>query len=857
MRKTTNNRVQSAVIQRTAKMAAQIKTSIGKRLKRLHRPYRSSCEYIHPEDYVPSGEFFKLHIADSHWIDWNNSTKGNRGITTNPRYLLDLFGNLCGDTSRDLRTEMINHLSKNSDYYGKKLVVCFIMNGIDIIDWMARMSKPNTPIDEIGIYILSNMLDFHTTVYRSNRLWSTLELSGATEDSLVANSDLLLVWIEPGRYCVLREKQHDTIKPAELTGHVTIDPVTKQLVYTPWNLSETHVARAVEELDMTRVKKEVIEISDEETTSQTIELGRIMNYSQLREIFLDRSPLHSDTETGSDSEHLEPKETESERSDPESLLGATEHTGKDESPKPVSTEQVSTPDNEAPPVETNKPERCGVDMLHGATVELSHEDLLILQQELELSDDNDNTTKEINTGITDTVKGATCTEGCDMDRTLEDAIWKESSNEFLIVDDELLGLPDCFLSIKNLSDREIEIQLNPRGSDPDSKDKPTESPLKGDTEESQAKKDEVADKAETKGVQEEENTEPVKPKIKIGTGKLKKRSKNRPLSSSESDTPRYSMRVRPTPRRLSTGGRNLRAQIAINYQETYDYRTGRNTTKPKTPPTPSAALSAPTEARQAAQAAIKDPTLLGATPAQTIPVLVLHSNAGADSDDTVVYEDDNDDTSAQVPEVPETEPERRKNNQKVRGSIRFKRYVIRRPKQKKKTKKYKCVKCRNRYDCIKTLNRHFRKRHRKLRCVDCGKLCNTPETLRHHAYDHSLGDRFSCKHCNEKFVFKSYLKVHLLKHKGKATFRCQIINCNKKFTYKGELVRHMKEHDDITWTCRKCDYETDTERKLNQHMNSHLQIKKFTCKYCGEKFVHSNQLVRHYLKCEQNPNNME
>ena len=134
--------------------------------------------------------------------------------------------------------------------------------------------------------------------------------------------------------------------------------------------------------------------------------------------------------------------------------------------------------------------------------------------------------------------------------------------------------------------------------------------------------------------------------------------------------PRYSMRVRPTPRRLSTGGRNLRAQIAINYQETYDYRTGRSTSKPKVPP---AALSALTEARQAAQAAIKDPSLLGATPAQTIPVLVLHNNAAADSDNTVIYEDTDDTPGSPTtnpapagdPETdPVTEPEMRKDKQK-------------------------------------------------------------------------------------------------------------------------------------------------------------------------------------------------
>ena len=40
-------------------------------------------------------------------------------------------------------------------------------------------------------------------------------------------------------------------------------------------------------------------------------------------------------------------------------------------------------------------------------------------------------------------------------------------------------------------------------------------------------------------------------------------------------------------------------------------------------------------------------------------------------------------------------------------------------------------------------------------------------------------------------------------------------------------------------------------------MNMHLQRKKFTCKFCGEKFVHLMQLVRHYVKCDQNPENME
>ena len=494
-----------------------------------------------------------------------------------------------------------------------------------------------------------------------------------------------------------------------------------------------------------------------------------------------------------------------------------------------------------------------------ATEGLSQNDLDVLRQELEISDDESNSLLNSSGSGTKMVIGTTCSKQCTQERTLEDAIWKESTSEFLIVDDNILNMPDCCLSIKSLSDREIEIQLDPklreRTISQDPLDHTTEPIQTEDSKGDEILESDNKEQEEDKQSEiETKDTETVKPKMKIGTGKQRKRSRAKAKSSSESDTPRYSMRIR-----LTTGGHSLRTQITINYQETYDYRTGKSTSKPKDPIVPAAAISAPTAARQAAQVAIKDPSLLGATPSQTIPVLILHNNMADDSDNTIVYEET--DTTDEVPTPvadpdpePVGEPVSEKDKPKTRGSLRFKHYVIRWSKQRKKTKKYKCS---NRYDCVKTLNRHFCKRYQKIHCVDCGKLCSTPELLRHHAYDHSLGDRFSCKYCREKFVFKSYLKVHMLKHKGKPTFTCPIVNCNKKFTYKGELARHSKEHDNITWTCRRCNYDTDTKRKLNQHMNIHLQRKKYTCKFCGKKFVHSMQLVRHYVKCAQNPENME
>ena len=683
-----------------SKMAAHFSSASSglKRLKLLHRPYRSACEHIHKDDYVPAGEFFKFHIADSHWIDWNNSTRGNRGITTNPEYLLNLYGEICGDKTRDLRQELINHVSLNSNYYSKKIVVSLIMSGIDIIDWLEKMSKKSTPLDEIGIYIMSNMLDIHTTVYQRNRLWSTLELKGATETSLVANSDLLLVWVEPGRYCILREKKRDLIKPAQLTGHVTIDPVTKHLVYTPWNLSESEVLSSVDAMDQKRIKREAIESSETEKEVQTIELGRIVNYDQLRELFVDRSPLQSDTET--DSEPDQPGQSAELRhgEDEPVLTGATADI--------LQPEQIDTPEytTETPVEPENWKKQTSECIeraeLHGATSVISKEALEELQQELEISEDESENVLNSSSGSSKTLKGATGT----LNRTLEDAIWKESTSEFLIVDDSILNMPDCTLSIKSLSEREIEIELDPK---PKPKPKPkameqskisevitdTDSTKTVSTDQIEAPDKSVEQESDKPELATEDQTPVQKPKLKIGTGRPKRRTRSKAKSSSKSDTPRYSMRIKPTPRRLSSGGRALRSLRAINYQETYDYRTGRSREKPKNVAVLPAALTAPSAARQAAQAAIKDPSLLGATPAQRIPVLILHNNAAEDSDNTIVYDDVDVESEEPTPQPDQTQmtddqevqPSVEKTDKaskntkkpKVKGSLRVKRYVIR------------------------------------------------------------------------------------------------------------------------------------------------------------------------------------
>ena len=77
-------------------------------------------------------------------------------------------------------------------------------------------------------------------------------------------------------------------------GHVTVDPKTLQLVYTPWNVSQQEVETAVSKLDSALVKRELIvwkecEFEDNTETEER-SLGTIINYEELRELYLERSP---------------------------------------------------------------------------------------------------------------------------------------------------------------------------------------------------------------------------------------------------------------------------------------------------------------------------------------------------------------------------------------------------------------------------------------------------------------------------------------------------------------------------------------------------------------------------------------
>ena len=210
------------------------------------------------------------------------------------------------------------------------------------------------------------------------------------------------------------------------------------------------------------------------------------------------------------------------------------------------------------------------------------------------------------------------------------------------------------------------------------------------------------------------------------------------------------------------------------------------------------------------------------------------------------------------------EPKRKKRKRKSgsivptkrRGTLVTKSYYLRRDgkgtshhinRKPKRKHRFKCVKCESYCSSVKSLNAHFKLKHRKLQCKTCLKFFPTPGSLSLHSYVH-LNGQYECKHCKKTFPFKSQLEQHLPSHSDTRAFVCPEPNCDKSFSHEHDLKKHAKIHTGEVHYCQRCDYSNPDERLLNQHMNFHLRIKKYFCKNCKAGFIYSNQLKRHYDK---------
>ena len=155
------------------------------------------------------------------------------------------------------------------------------------------------------------------------------------------------------------------------------------------------------------------------------------------------------------------------------------------------------------------------------------------------------------------------------------------------------------------------------------------------------------------------------------------------------------------------------------------------------------------------------------------PDIKLHksgteSNSLSDSDTTIIYE---------VP--PCTKPKKVVTFETVTHGIKI----------TKKSRMYKCPVCGIKKTSIQSINEHYRRQHKKVRCNICNKQFNNPSSRNKHMYVHQSWNRFHCGQCDKEFPFKSMLDDHKGQHMMAKHFPCWWPGCKHGFTYRWDLKK--------------------------------------------------------------------
>ncbi|KAB7495817.1 Zinc finger X-linked protein ZXDB [Armadillidium nasatum] len=104
--------------------------------------------------------------------------------------------------------------------------------------------------------------------------------------------------------------------------------------------------------------------------------------------------------------------------------------------------------------------------------------------------------------------------------------------------------------------------------------------------------------------------------------------------------------------------------------------------------------------------------------------------------------------------------------------------------------------------------------------------------------------------CTKLFPKLSYLKVHILNHKGIRPYKCSYDNCDWSFYTSYKLKRHLETHlnrRDFVCTEQDCNRRFTTIYNLNTHMTLHKRPKSWMCSLstCDKAFHTRRELEAH------------
>ena len=149
-------------------------------------------------------------MSSSQWIDRRKFlTRRGAAIASG---IFELFGQFLGKSGNEVCEDLLVWISENKTEVQTCVKIILDHKGYNLSYWMTKMSRIQTPADDIAIYCLARMYKRHVIIHTVRFPWSTLshQCKMSVEEIMVC-SDIKLLLLSDGKFAEIRNIQTPTL----------------------------------------------------------------------------------------------------------------------------------------------------------------------------------------------------------------------------------------------------------------------------------------------------------------------------------------------------------------------------------------------------------------------------------------------------------------------------------------------------------------------------------------------------------------------------------------------------------------------------------------------------------------------